>query len=119
MQFAAKELDISIWGLTVISLRRPHSEYKETPQILSAQILPGRGMNIYQLKVYVPGQGVIDMFESPSLEEARSRMNGGPEDVNGNQSFTGGGAILVPYANRIRGTLLPDGGTLETTVNGE
>ena len=34
----------------------------------------------------------------------------------GVHSFRFGGAILLPFANRIRGRLLPDGGAIETKV---
>ena len=118
-EFSATQLETTVGGQPVISLSRPSSEDKSHPQILSAEILPGRGMNIYQLKVFVPGQGVVDMFASPSLDEAKKMMNGGPDDLYGNPSFRVGGAILVPYANRIRGKLLPDEKWLETTIYGK
>ena len=40
-------------------------------------------------------------------------------DSFGNNSFKLGGAILLPYPNRIRGTLSKDGMTLETTIDGQ
>jgi aldose 1-epimerase len=117
--FSAKEEGLSIGGQPVITLSRPQSKDQNLPQILSVEVLPGRGMNIYQLKAYLPGKGVINLMESPSLEEAKKRMEGGPDDFKGNQSFRVGGAILVPYANRLRGKFLPEEKAIQTTILGK
>jgi aldose 1-epimerase len=45
-------------------------------------------------------------------------MNGGPADWMGVQSFSCGGAFLVPFANRIRGEGSHDGQTIETEILG-
>ena len=86
-----------------IRLTRRKSTDDSKPQILSVELLPGRGMNVFQIKAHVPGLGVVNLLESPTLEAARELMNGGANDLNGNESFKVGGAILVPFANRIRG----------------
>jgi galactose mutarotase-like enzyme len=116
---SATELDIAIGGLRVVSLSQPQTADKAQPQFLNAEILPGRGMNIYQLRAYLPDRGVVDLISAPPLEKAKEQMNGGPDDFQGNMSFKIGGAILVPFANRIRGKLLPDGKTLETIMLGK
>lgn len=113
------QLKTSIGGRPVVELRQPHTAPETQPQILSVQILPGRGMNIFQIQAYVPGKGVVDLLASPSLEDARKALSGGADDLGGNRSFTMGGAILAPFANRIRGKLLPDGKHLETTILGQ
>ncbi len=118
-RLSAEEINVLIGGQKVVSLSQPQSADSSKPQILGAEILPGRGMNMYQLKAYVPSKGVVNLFESPSLETAREQMNGGSDDFDGNMSFKIGGAILVPFANRIRGKLLPDGKTLETNILGK
>lgn len=103
----------------VVSLRRPRSGDVSRPQFLGAQILPHRGMTTFQIQAFLPGKGDIDLLESPSLEAARKIMDGGPEDYIGNKSFSLGGAILLPYANRIRGQLQSDGKSIETTILGK
>ena len=69
-----------------------------------------------------PAPGFIDVTFLPSqgmrLHRARARLSDGrtAELIDGSQSFAG--AILLPFANRIRGRLEPDGTTLETLVLG-
>lgn len=116
--FMANEMDLTVGGQPVVSLSQTQSTPSDKPQILSAQIMPGRGMNIYQLTGYLPGKGVINLFASPSLVEAKGMMNDGPDDFNGNASFRIGGAILIPYANRIRGKLLKEERLIETSILG-
>lgn len=116
---AATELEIRIGGARVVRLSQPQSSEGGGPQILSVDILPGRGMNIYQMRAYLPGEGIVRLIAAPPLEEARNVMNGGPGDEYSNQSFKIGGAILVPFANRIRGKLSADGQTLKTTILGK
>jgi aldose 1-epimerase len=116
--FSAGELPTSVGGRPAVYLRQAPSADQTRPRILEAQILPGRGMNIYQLRAYVPGKGDIDVLVSPPLAQGAAQMQGGPDDFNGNASFRGGGAILVPYPNRIRGKLSRDGKTIETTILG-
>jgi aldose 1-epimerase len=103
----------------VINLQRPRLKNSNAPQFLSVQVLPGRGMNLFQIHAFVPGKGEIDLISSPSIEEASKRLAGGPDDPYGNESFKLGGAILVPFANRIRGKLSPDGKTIETQIAGK
>src|SRR5581483_9337506 len=92
--FSAGELPTSVGGRPAVYLRQVASQDKSQPQILEAQILPGRGMNIYQLRAFLPGKGDIDVLVSPPLDLEASKMNGGPDDFNGNESFRVGGAIL-------------------------
>ena len=117
--FFAQQIDAVIGGQHVVELQAPYSPEAEKPNIISAQILPGRGMNIYQLKTYLPYKGDFDIFYAPPLEEARNFFDNGPGDFMGNKSFMVGGAILVPYPNRIRGKLLADGKSLETKIFGK
>jgi aldose 1-epimerase len=116
---ASQPSDIKIGGEPVVTLQRQRPQSSETPQFLSLQVLPGRGMNLFQIKAYLPGKGDIDVIASPSLQEAAQTLNNGPEDFYDLKSVTMGGAILVPFANRVRGKLSPDGKTIETKVNGK
>jgi len=110
---------VIVGGQPTFTLERPKRSDTSKPQFLSAQVLPGRGMTTYQIRAYVPGKGEIDLMEAPPLAEAPKLMDGGPEDLIGNKSFSIGGAILLPYANRIRGKLSADGTTIETPIDGK
>ncbi len=109
---------ITIGGQEVIELRRESSGDGERPEFLSATVLPGRGMNLFQITARVPGKGIIDVLASPSLQEAAEQLNGGPNDIGGVRSFAFGGAFLVPYPNRILGKLTPDGKNIVTSWQG-
>lgn len=113
-QPTAKLIDPEIGRRQVVRLSVPASGEKTRPQILSVDILPGRGMNIFQIHAYLPGKGEVDLLASPSLEEAKKALAG---DAYGNASFAIGGAILAPFANRIRGKL--DGDMIETSIDGK
>jgi aldose 1-epimerase len=117
MSYYAKRIEPAIGGLPVISLGRDRQG--DRAQLLDVEILPGRGMNVYQLRAFLPGLGIVPMFTSPALEEAARLMNGGPEDYLGNQSFTVGGALLIPYANRIGGIVSADGRTVTVQMLGK
>jgi aldose 1-epimerase len=118
MRFASDRIQPAVGGLPVISLTRDQDGDVQ-PQLLNVEILPGRGMNVYQIRAFLPGLGVVRLLASPPLEEAAKLMNGGPDDVFGNQSFTVGGALLIPYANRIGGEVSPDGRTITVPMLGK
>lgn len=91
-----------------IFLRRSATGDGSHPEFLSVTLLPGRGMNVLQISAYVPGKGEIGLLSSPTPEEASLILNANPKDTSGNSSFSMGGAILFPYANRILGQLSAD-----------
>jgi galactose mutarotase-like enzyme len=107
-----------IGGEPVVTLQRPAATDKQKPQFLEATILPGRGMAVLQIKAWLPGKGEIDLLNAPPLPEAAQLLDHGDDDW-GNEVFKIGGAILLPYANRIRGKLSPDGKTITATVAGK
>jgi aldose 1-epimerase len=115
--FSVTERNVSIGGDPVFTLSHPLS--RDQLELLSVDILPGRAMNVYQMKAHLPGKGDVDVLVSPPLMEAVKLMNGGPDDLNGNQSFQMGGAILLPFANRIRGKLSPDRKTELASIAGK
>ena len=117
-QAASQTQTISIGGEPVVVLQRPRSSDQSKPQFLEATVLPGRGMAVLQIKAYIPGKGEINLLNSPALPEAQQLLDKG-DDEWGNQVFKIGGAILLPFANRIRGTLSPDGKTITATVAGK
>jgi aldose 1-epimerase len=109
---------VSIGGEPVVTLQRPAVADRGRPQFLQATVLPGRGMAVLQIKAYLPGKGEIDLLNSPPLPEAEQLLDKG-DDEFGNEIFKIGGAILLPFANRIRGKLSPDGKTITATVAGK
>ena len=110
---------LEIGGAPVVTLERPRPRDADRPTFLSAQVLPGRGMMTLQISAHLPGRGVTDLLVAPSLSEARSALDGdGESGFPGNASYAFGGAILLPYANRIRGTLSPNGKTIDAAIPG-
>ena len=109
---------VSIGGEPVVVLQRPAVADPGRPQFLEATVLPGRGMAVLQIKAYLPGKGEIDLLNSPPLPEAQQRLTR-CDDEFGNEIFKIGAAILLPYANRIRGKLSADGKTITATVAGK
>jgi len=107
----------SIGGEPVVMLTRPRSADESKPQFLEAAVLPGRGMAVLQIKAFLPGKGEINLLNSPPLPEAEQVLD--KDNDFGNEVFKIGGAILLPFANRIRGTLAPDGKTITATVAGK
>jgi aldose 1-epimerase len=105
-----------IGGRKPLFLHTARPSIGNVPHFLKATFLPGRGMNLLQVRAFVPGLGEIDVLRSPSLEDAAEQLNGGPDDFMGVHSFRFGGAILLPFANRIRGRPLPGGCAIETKI---
>jgi len=103
--YSATQLPISIGGHPVISLSQARPADPSRPAIIQAEIVPGMGMNIYQLRAWLPGKGVIEMLEAPPIEAAT-------------HSARVGGGILLPWANRMRGKVSADEKTLETRALG-
>jgi len=115
-QAAAPE-PTQINGQQIVVLKRNATSGGTKPEFLSATILPGRGMNLLQITANLPGKGVVEIFATPPLDQVAKALSG---DKFGNMSFsTFGGAYLVPYANRIRGTLSEDGQSVTTEWHGK
>ncbi|HTV60692.1 MAG TPA: aldose 1-epimerase [Verrucomicrobiae bacterium] len=112
---AAGTLDFG--GEPAVTLVRPKEKGTKRAQFLEATVLPGFGMNLLELKAYLPGKGEVNVIDSPSLGDAK-RILEQENDEFSNKNFQMGGAILLPYPNRIRGKLSADGKTIETTIGG-
>jgi aldose 1-epimerase len=115
---ASAQAAMTIGGANVVTLTRPAPTDHSKPQFLQAIILPGRGMNLLQVKAYLPGKGEVNLINAPGLEETKQFLDG-QDDEFGNNNFKIGAAVLLPWANRIRGKVSPDGKTIETTVGGK
>lgn len=96
-------------GADVMKLERSHLVGDDVPEFLSATLLPGRGMNMLQIRAYLPQKGEINLLASPSLEEANRSMTGTDVDANGEASLTMGSAIEIPWAGKLWGSPANDG----------
>jgi aldose 1-epimerase len=115
--FGAAPGPSEINGQKIVVLKRNATSGGTKPEFISATILPGRGMNLLQITANIPGKGVIDVLATPPLDQVAKALS---NDKFGNMSFsTFGGAFLVPYANRIRGTLSQDGQSITTEWHGK
>jgi aldose 1-epimerase len=109
---------INIGGKPVVTLVRPRAADQNKPQFLEAVVLPGIGMNLLQLKAFLPGKGEVQVITTMPLPEAKKFLET-DNDAWGNNAFKIGAAFLLPYPNRIRGKLSADGKTIETTIAGK
>lgn len=82
----------------------------DRPGFVSATIIPARGMLLLQAQVLLPSGETFDLLTTPDQPAF-----GGEDDFNGNISFSLGGAILLPYANRITGRPV-EGRQVETDI---
>jgi galactose mutarotase-like enzyme len=87
------------------------------PEFTSITILPGRGMQVLQITANLPGKGVIDVLHSPDLAAAAQSLDQ-RDDAIGDMSYHFGAPLLIPYPNRVRGTLSADGKTITTAWQG-
>lgn len=78
-------------------------------QFLKATILPWRGMTVYQLSAWLPGLGEVDLLDPPHLDQASGALPRSPSAAGG---------LLVPFANRLRGTALDGGAAIEAEILG-
>jgi aldose 1-epimerase len=105
-------------GQDPIRLSRSVTAIGRDPEFLSATLLPGRGMNVFQITAVIPGQGEIPILFSPQLNEAASVLTDTGDDAHGAASAHLGGALLLPWVGRISGRPTDTTGILEATWNG-
>jgi galactose mutarotase-like enzyme len=103
-------------GEPVVHLTRQQTG--NTPQFLGVTLLPGRGLNVFQISAYLPGKGKIHVLASPPLKVASHILTGKGPDQYGAGSYLFGGAFLIPYPNRIFGTVSADKKTITTSWHG-
>lgn len=103
----------------VITLERPQPATATSPIFTSAQLVPGRAMMVLQIGAVIPSRGPVNLLQSPPTAEALAILDGDTGEFAGNKSFSMGGAFLLPYANRIRGTQSPDGKSIQTHILGK
>ena len=105
-----------IGGQKIVTLTRKAVSATK-PEFTSITLAPGRGMEIIQIKANFPGKGEVDVLDPITLDAAKQKLDV-DDDAFGNLSYRLGSAFLVPYPNRIRGKLSPDGKTLTTEWQG-
>ena len=106
---------VKVGGLDVVRLERKATSGGKKFEFLSVTLLPGRGMNVFQITANIPGKGVTDLLQSPTVQEAAQEMTGTGKDQWGSLSTSFGGAFMVPWASRISGVMDADGQSLTAT----
>lgn len=107
-----------VGGMKPVVLRAEPPDSDGRAQFIEAVFLPGRGMNLIKVRGQIPGLGETELLHSPPLGNVSAQLSGGPDDFMGVHSFRFGGALLLPFANRIRGEVSRDGRSLETDILG-
>jgi aldose 1-epimerase len=108
--------EVQVGGAPPVTLRAQDVPL-DRPAFTEAVVLPGRGMMLLQARLRMPSGRMLDALFAPP--DAAGQLEGGPEDFAGNRSFAFGGAILAPYANRIRGRVVADAREIEAEVAGQ
>jgi aldose 1-epimerase len=106
-------------GQEAIRLTRSATNVGQGAELLSATLLPGRGMNVFQITALIPGHGEVPLLVSPPLVDAAGILSGVRDDASGIASTTLGGALLAPWAGTLSGILTTNPGTLQTDWNGK
>ena len=100
---------VVVGGLAPVTMHRNATSHGREREFTSLTLLPGRGLNTFQITANLPGKGETELLRSPSLQEASARMNGQGDDAFGNLSHAFGGAFLIPFTSRAGGQLSSDG----------
>ena len=116
MLAAQDQKPVDIGGEPVVILHRAPVS-KTRPEFTSVTLAPGRGMALLGVTANFPGKGEIQVLSSPGLATEKTMLDQ-QDDANGDMLYKFGAAFLVPYPNRIRGKLSPDGKTLTTSWEG-
>ena len=77
------------------------------PAITTALCDPAGGLAIHQVRAFAPGVGEIELLATPGLDAAGTPLPA----VEAVARPPVAGAFLVPFANRVRRALAPDGRT--------
>lgn len=116
---SASSLDgghLRIGGAPVVTLHADPP--RGAPAFVEAVVLPGRGMMLLNAKLRLPSGETVNGVVGPEPAEAARELDGGWDDFAGNKAFAFGGAILAPYANRIRGRPVDGGREIEALIDG-
>lgn len=105
-------------GQDAIVLERLQMANSETPEFLSVTLLPGRGMNMLQIRAYIPDKGEVNLLASPSLANAAKLLNDETKNPSGSADLTLGGVIEAPWAGPMRGRPQADGSSIAAAWQG-
>jgi galactose mutarotase-like enzyme len=108
-----------IGGVPPLLLERKATSHGAKREFTSITLLPGRGLNTFQITANLPGRGETDLLRSPSPEVAAQKMNGQGDDAFGNLNHSFGGAFLIPFTSRAGGELSADKTLLNVVWHGE
>jgi galactose mutarotase-like enzyme len=97
-----------IGGMPPLKLERKATSHGAKREFTSITLLPGRGLNTFQITANLPGKGETELLRSPSLDGAAQKMNGQGDDAFGNLNHSFGGAFLIPFTSRAGGELSAD-----------
>jgi galactose mutarotase-like enzyme len=106
-------------GQDPVRLSRSATAIGRGAELISATFLPGRGMNVFQVTALIPGHGEVSLLASPPIASAAGILNGQDDDANGSASASLGGAILLPWAQRLSGSSKSSAGVLSSNWNGK
>jgi galactose mutarotase-like enzyme len=111
--------DVKVGGLAPLVLRRKATAEGKKMEFTSVTLLPGRGMNVFQITGVVPGRGETELLRSPTVAVAAEKLNGQGDDAYGNLNHSFGAAFLIPFSSRIGGDLSADKQTVTATWRGK
>ena len=106
-------------GQEPIQLTRSATSNGATPEFLSVTLLPGRGLQLLQIRAAIPGHGDVPLLVSPTVADATKMLVGTGTDANGMLSSTLGGSFEAPWSGQLRGNQTSTPGLLETWWNGQ
>src|SRR4051812_34205961 len=85
--YAIPESSMKAGGQPVLVLEQIPDPKASLPKITRVEILPGRGMNIFRMKGWLPGKGDFDLLAGPPIADSLARLTGKGEDKFGNVAF--------------------------------
>lgn len=109
---------IQFGGQEALVLQRSPMSGGMVPEFVTATFLPGRGMNLLQLRAFLPQKGEVDLLASPKLEDAAKLINGAALEENGAGSLGLGGALEFPWGSSLGGVTSADGKNVMATWQG-
>jgi galactose mutarotase-like enzyme len=99
---------VTVGGMAPVTMHRDATSHGQQREFTSITLLPGRGLNTFQITANLPGRGETELLRSPSLQEASEKMNERGDDAFGNLNHAFGGAFLIPFTSRAGGDLSED-----------
>lgn len=91
-------------GEDAIRLTRTATTIGTQPEFLSATVLPGRGLEVFQITASIPGHGEVPLLFSTTLPQALDDWTDTGADAHGALGAGTAGAFVLPWAGRLFGT---------------